>query len=417
MRLTLLLNVAIACWASALNISAAVAGDRPNVVMIVADDQAWTDFGFMGHETIKTPHLDQLAAESAVFGNGYVPTSLCRASLATLLTGLYPAQHKICCNDPPDGVDRAAMHPFIQHAPTVPRLLGQAGYASLQTGKFWEGHYANAGFTSGMTTKGRHGDDGLVIGRQTMQPIYEFIEAHRNQPFFIWYAPMMPHEPHNPPVRLLKKYQALDRPEPLAKYYAMCEWFDETCGDLLGWLDDHHLRDDTLVVFVVDNGWIQNTGPRKAGQASFAPKSKRTPYDGGVRTPVMLRWPGHTVAGRYDDLVSTIDLAPTILTACGVDPPAAMPGLSLLDVAAGKGHLPRVFVRGEIYVHTCVDLDKTLLNLTHRWVRQGDWKLIAPVDEREPQELYNLRRDPAETNNLLEEYRDEASRLAGLLIK
>jgi arylsulfatase A-like enzyme len=74
-------------------------------------------------------------------------------------------------------------------------------------------------------------------------------------------------------------------------------------------------------------------------------------------------------------------------------------------------------VRGEIYVHTCFDLDRTLLNLTHRWVRQGDWKLIAPVNEREQRELYNLRRDPTETNNLLEEYRDEASRLAGLLEK
>jgi uncharacterized sulfatase len=388
---------------------------RPNVVMIIADDQGWTDFGFMGHEVIKTPNLDRLAAESAAFGNGYVPTSLCRASLATLLTGLYAAQHKICCNDPPDGVDRAAMHPFIQHAPTVPRLLGQAGYASLQTGKYWEGHYANAGFTSGMTTKGRHGDEGLVIGRETMRPIYDFIESQDGRPFFIWYAPMMPHEPHNPPQRFLEKYQAKDRPEPLARYFAMCEWFDETCGELLGWLDDHQLRENTLVVFVVDNGWIQDVGPPKPGQGSFAPKRKRTPYDGGVRTPVLLRWPGHTVAGRYDDLVSTIDLAPTILTACGVARPASLPGVSLLDVAAGKGHLSRTYVRGEIYVHTCVDLDKTLLNLTHRWVRQGDLKLIAPVDVREPRELYNLRRDPAETNNLLEEYRDEASRLESLL--
>ncbi|HVX10977.1 MAG TPA: sulfatase [Pirellulales bacterium] len=389
----------------------------PNVVLIIADDQGWTDFGFMGHEVIKTPNLDRLASESAVFGNGYVPTSLCRASLATLLTGLYAAQHKICCNDPPEGVDRTTMHPFIQRAPTVPRLLGQAGYASLQTGKYWEGHYENAGFTSGMTTKGRHGDEGLVIGRQTMKPIYDFVQTHRDRPFFIWYAPMMPHEPHDPPRRLLERYQAAGRPDALARYYAMCQWFDETCGELLAWLDEHELRQDTLVAFVVDNGWIQDTGPPKPGLGSFAPKSKRTPYDGGVRTPVMLRWPGHTMAGRYDDLVSTIDLAPTILTACGVAPPALMPGLSLLDVAAGKGHLPRTFVRGEIYVHTCVDLDNTRLNLTHRWVRQGDWKLIAPVDEREPPELYNLRRDPTETNNLLEEYRDEASRLAGLLAK
>jgi arylsulfatase A-like enzyme len=389
----------------------------PNVVMIISDDQGWTDFGFMGHEVIKTPNLDRLAAESAVFGNGYVPTSLCRASLATLLTGLYASQHKICCNDPPDGVDRAAMHPFIQHAPTVPRLLGQAGYASFQTGKYWEGHYANAGFTSGMTTKGRHGDDGLVIGRQTMQPIYDFIDAHRQQPFLVWYAPMMPHEPHNPPQRLLEKYQMANRPEPLARYFAMCEWFDETCGELLDWLDKNDLRKNTLVVFVVDNGWIQDVGPPKQGQGGFAPKSKRTPYDGGVRTPVLLRWPGHTVAGRYDDLVSTIDVAPTILSACGIAPSDAMPGVSLLDVAAGNGHLPRTFVCGEIYVHTCIDLDNTILNLTHRWVRHGDLKLIVPVDARQPRELYNLRRDSAETTNLIEEYRDEASRLAALLEK
>jgi hypothetical protein len=138
----------------------------PNVVMIVGDDMAWTDFGFMGHDVVKTPRLDALAGESAVFPNGYVPTSLCRASLATLLTGEYAHQHRICCNDPPDGVARDAMHPFIREAPALPRLLAGAGYASLQTGKFWEGHFSNAGFTDGMTETGRHGDAGLVIGRQ-----------------------------------------------------------------------------------------------------------------------------------------------------------------------------------------------------------------------------------------------------------
>src|SRR5262245_1461220 len=113
----------------------------PNVVLIIADDQGWTDFGFMGSKAVRTPHLDALARQSAVFPHGYVPTSLCRASLATLLTGQYGHQHKICCNDPPDGVDRAKMHPFIQRAPALPRLLAGAGYQSLQTGKFWEGHY------------------------------------------------------------------------------------------------------------------------------------------------------------------------------------------------------------------------------------------------------------------------------------
>jgi uncharacterized sulfatase len=383
------------------SVLAAAATAKPNVVMIVGDDMAWTDFGFMGHPVVKTPHLDRLAAESALFPNGYVPTSLCRASLATLLTGQYAHQHRICCNDPPDGVDRAAMHPFIRQAPALPRLLACAGYVSLQTGKFWEGHFSNAGFTHGMTTRGRHGEEGLVIGRQTMQPIFDFIASARrdNKPFFVWYAPMLPHEPHNPPKRRLEKYVAPGRPEKLAKYYAMCEWFDETCGQLLDHLDQSGLRDDTLVVFVVDNGWIQETGEVRTTRGWFAPKSKLSPYDGGLRTPVMLRWPGRTKAGRYDDLVSTVDIAPTVLGAAGVNPPAEMPGLDLMSAASG-GKLTRDAVFGEIFTHTAVDIDRPVLNLTHRWVRRGDWKLITFDAEKTPPELYDLRHDPYEQTNV-----------------
>ncbi len=375
----------------------------PNVLMIVGDDQGWMDFGFMGSKVVNTPHLDQLAAESAVFPNAYVPTSLCRASLATLLTGLFGHQHKICCNDPPEGVDRAAMHPFMQTAPAVPRLLGARGYRSLQTGKFWEGHFSNAGFTHGMTTKGRHGDEGLIIGRQTMQPIYDFIDQSGPTPWFVWYAPMLPHEPHNPPARLLQKYQLPGRHEKLAKYYAMCEWFDETCGELLGWLDRKGQRDNTLVVFVIDNGWIQETGEVRRTRGNFAPKSKLSPYDGGLRTPVLLRWPHRIKPGGHDDLVSTIDLPPTMLRACGVTPPKQLPGLSLLAAAAGKGKLRRNAVFGELFVHTAVDLQQPWLNLTHRWLRarerDGDWKLIW-FAAGAPAELYDVEHDPHEETNL-----------------
>jgi len=395
----------------------AVAASLPNVVMIVSDDQGWTDFGFMGHPVIKTPHLDKLASESAVFPNGYVPTSLCRASLATLLTGLYASQHKICCNDPPEGVAREAMHPFIRNAPTAPRLLQQLGYRSLQTGKFWEGHFSNGGFTHGMTEKGRHGDTGLAIGRQTMQPIFDFIEAGGSQPFFVWYAPMMPHDPHTPPERLLKKYLLEGRSERLAKYWAMCEWFDETCGELLGWLDRKGLRDNTLIVFVVDNGWIQETGPRQTTRGWFAPKSKLSPYDGGLRTPVMLRWPGRIKPAKHSDLVSTIDIAPSILAACGLKKPEATPGASLLDVALGKGRLERDAVFGEIYLHTSVDIDKPALNLTHRWVREKDWKLITFGNQTIKPELYHLVPDPFETNNLASREPQRVQHLAGLIEK
>ena len=104
------------------------AATPPNVVLIISDDQAWSDFGFMGSETIRTPHLDQLADESIVYPRGYVPTALCRASLATLITGLFPHQHKITGNDPPRGVEREKMLAHIAAVPTLPDLLAPLGY-------------------------------------------------------------------------------------------------------------------------------------------------------------------------------------------------------------------------------------------------------------------------------------------------
>lgn len=376
---------------------------RPNVVMLLSDDQAWTDFGFMGHEVIRTPQLDRLARESAVFPFGYVPCSLCRASLATILTGLYAFQHHICCNDPPRGVDRTRMHPFMRNAPALPRLLRTAHYTSLQTGKFWEGHYANAGFSQGQTTnQDRHISRTLPqIGRQTMQPIYDFIDRHREQPFLVWYAPMMPHKPHTPPQRLLEHYRRQVPDINVAKYYAMCEWFDETCGQLLAYLDRRQLTDNTLVLFVADNGWIQPTSNDPAGLRSpfGGERGKRSPYDGGIRTPLLLRWPGHTRAGRYNDLVSTIDIAPTILRACQVPVPEQMHGLSLLEAASGRGSLDRNIVFGEIYTHDCSELGRPRMDVVFRWCREGQWKLILPT-RGDRIELFNLADDPHERRNL-----------------
>ena len=140
----------------------------------------------------------------------------------------------------------------------MPRLLTREGYVSLQTGKWWQGSYTRGGFTNGMTRGERHGDDGLKIGRETMQPVYDFISAAERdkKPFFVWYAPMMPHEPHNPPQRFVDKYAKVAPTLKVAQYWGMCEWFDETVGQLLKYLDDQKLADNTIVIFIVDNGWI-----------------------------------------------------------------------------------------------------------------------------------------------------------------
>ncbi len=427
--------VCVAFWTAS-----ATAQSPPNIVLIIGDDQAWTDFGFMGHPVVQTPNLDRLAREGVLFRRGYVPDSLCRPSLATIITGLYPHQHKLVGNDPkrpPGTTIRSArkdpkylalceqMIRHIEQVPTLPRLLAQKGYLSLQTGKWWEGHYSRGGFTHGMThgdpkRGGRHGDAGLKIGREGLQPIFDFIEEAGDRPFFVWYAPFLPHEPHTPPERLLKKYTTPDRPIELAKYYAMCEWFDETCGQLLDYLDQKGLSENTLVIFVVDNGWIQRTPETKVPKGwrfHFAPKSKRSPYDGGLRTPIILRWKGHLQPGECDVPVSSVDIAPTVLAAAGIQPPKQpkLPGVNLLDVVRQGCRCDRPAVFGEIFSHDVVDLENPAASLQYRWCVSGQWKLIVPVDPKQSVELYDLQADPFETKNLADKHPDVVARLKKLL--
>ena len=400
----------------------------PNVLMIVSDDQAWTDYGFMGHTRIQTPRLDQLAAESAVFTRGYVPTSLCRPSLATLMTGLYPHQHGTTGNDPDIApmkrsqrnptylrLNREYIDRFTEHV-SLPRLLGEQGYVSLQTGKWWEGDFANGGFTAGMThgdpqRGGRHGDAGLTIGREGLQPVFDFIEAHETQPWFVWYAPFLPHSPHTPPERLFEKYRGEGISDHVARYDAMCEWFDETCGELLDYLQANDLEQETLVVYVTDNGWIQDPdSPR------YGPRSKRSPNEGGIRTPIMLRWPGHIEPARYDDtLVSSIDLFPTICAATGTAAPGGLPGVDLLEVCDHDGRCERDTVYGEIFEHDMPDIDDPAAGLMFRWVISGRWKLIAPADAQAASELYDLESDPHEERDLAGEHVDVVAELTGKL--
>lgn len=382
--------------------------NRPNIVMIISDDQAWTDFSFMGHPTIQTPALDRLAAQSLVFPRGYVTAPLCCPSLASIVTGLHPHQHKITCNDPPlqPGTKRGApknsaafaagrerMNQHLESVPTLPALLAKQGYVSFQTGKWWQGDFRRGGFTHGMTKGQRHGDDGLRIGRETMEPIFDFIRQARSdaKPFFVWYAPMLPHDPHTPPARLLEKYTTKTPSLHLARYWAMCEWFDETCGQLLDHLDREKLADNTIVLFVTDNGWIQDPDSPKPM------RSKLTPYDGGLRTPIMVRWPGHVRPERSASLATSIDLVPTVLAALGEKPTPAMQGINLLDASAVA---KRTSVQGGCFTHNAVDLDVPAKNVLFRWIVDGKWKLIQPVAAEAKPELYDLIADPAEKQDL-----------------
>ncbi len=395
----------------------------PNIVLILSDDQSYTDYGFMGHPEIETPHLDKLAKESAVFRRGYVPTALCRPALMTLATGLYSHQNKTTGNNPAPTPANAAhaskggkeirelLISHIDQTGALPQWLAKKGYVSHQSGKWWEGPYGRGGFTDGMSKGfpnpgGRHGDAGLKIGRTGMEPVFNFIDRSvaDEKPFFVWYAPFMPHTPHTPPARLFEKYQAKGVPKKIAQYYAMCEWFDETCGALVKHIDDSGIAENTLVIYVTDNGWIQTeTG-------GYAPRSKRSPYEGGTRTPIMFRWPGVIPASDRPELCSSIDFVPTVLGAAGAKGPHDFPGLNLLpQLKTGKA-IERDTLFGESFAHDIADIENPSESLLYRWVIRGHDKLLLTYDgapgkmKYPPQggqpQLFDLKNDPGEKVNL-----------------
>ena len=152
----------------------------------------------------------------------------------------------------------------------------------------------------------------------------------------------------------------------------MCEWFDETCGTLVNHIDDSGVSENTLIIYVTDNGWIQTeTG-------SYAPRSKRSPYEGGTRTPIMFRWPGTISPADRPELCSSIDIVPTILAAAGADAQHSFPGLKLLPEMKSGEKIDRNVLYGESFARHC-DIEQPHASL-YRWVIGGDHKLLLTYD-------------------------------------
>ena len=405
-----------------------VDGSKPNVVIIISDDQAWTDYGFMGHPKIKTPNLDKLASRSLLFERGYVAAPLCRPSLASMLTGLYPFQHGVTGNDV-DGSNRRAeldiplRKQFYNHQNFV-RALTDDGYLAHQSGKWWEGSWKDGGFTHGMThgdpkRGGRHGDEGLKIGRQSVQPIKNFIDLalSKEKPFLVWYAPFLPHTPHNPPPKLLENYESKNLSREEVKYFAMCEWFDSTCGELINYLDRKNIRENTLVIYICDNGWAaastNKKDPNQRLWKRYAQRSKSSPFEKGIRTPIMLSWPDKITPKRSQDLAHSIDLFPTIAAVSQIKPSLDLPGINLLNSQKRKER-KRIFGASySVYNMTPGNQNATL---QYQWCIEGDWKLLLRYNgldtthykqlhvwDKKPVRLYNLKLDPYEKNEVSNE--------------
>lgn len=397
---------------------------RPNIILIVSDDQGFCDYGFMGSKEARTPNLDRLASQSLLYTRGYV-MPVCSPSLACLLTGKLPHDHGITGNDlakPPVPSNKADRSPLVRrllgNSFLLPKALSDSGYLTFQTGKLWNVSASDVGFTSGMTsTEGRHGEAGLTIGRKGLQPIYDFIEGAQKaqKPFFVWYAPMMPHQPHNAPQELVSHYTGKGLTKEAEQYLAMVEWFDQTCGELDGFLTRTKLADNTIILYLADNGW-------DGVHALKGTRAKLSPYELGIRTPMFVRWPAKVSPKRDDEtLASIVDFAPTIARMAGLEKIAESPGLDLLDRAAMTA---RKSIVVEAYTHDIADLSQPSKSLVSRVVIEGWSKLISPgtvvpdkpfTESPKSSELFDLKSDPMEKSDLSAKRPDEVDRLKQLL--
>ncbi|WP_068262102.1 sulfatase-like hydrolase/transferase [Rubripirellula obstinata] len=408
----------------------------PNIVVIVSDDHHWRDYSYTGENNfVNTPNIDTLAREGLMFNRGYVPMSLCRPSLVTMLTGMYGVQNGVYGNDPntrrdsdplnlnnsyPNSVDNRIIRRNIQHDATLPKMLASAGYVSQQTGKLWEGDYRRSGFTEGFVRDSDRHQDNIAIGRpgggqsSDVSEVTNFVDraVADDNPFFAFYAPFLPHTPHNPHANYRDRYDPLVASGQLttheANYYANIDALDDSVGRIRSHIQGktdargNNVDDNTMYVYVADNGWDQD--PNRQGELP-GDNGKRGPNEAGIRTPILISWKDQILDARSleakladTSLASSIDIAPTILAAAGLAPTERMEGVNLATHRREKVFGDIYHHDQEVYVNNQYRVGSPEDTLRWRWMTEGDWKLVVP--KTGSAELYNLAADPDGLNNL-----------------
>jgi arylsulfatase A-like enzyme len=230
------------------------------------------------------------------------------------------------------------------------------------------------------------GGEGIALGRETMQPLWDFLAAERKGPFFVWYAPLLPHMPFDAPEKFTRLYADVPAPQPVRAYWANMTRFDETVGALMAKLEKLGLRENTLVLYLADNGWDAQATDRVLGGA----KGKGSLNELGVRTPMVFSWPGRISSGVRDDrLVSFLDVFPTLLDFARAKATHTS-GMSLKPLLLGSGDFHREFVVG----------GSGLKGIQERFLRTATWRYST--SEKHGEGLYLIERDPREKNNLAE---------------
>jgi arylsulfatase A-like enzyme len=394
---------------------------KPNIVIILTDDQGRGDYSAFGTKDIRTPHMDQLFHEGITFQNFFANSCVCSPSRASLLTGCYPDRvgvPGVIREETPDD----SWGYFSPDAKLLPQLLKPAGYHTAIIGKWHlgigspntpteRGFDFFQGFLGDMMddywTHRRHGYNFMRRNQEVIDPqghatdiftawACDYIDGHAKAggPFLLYLAYNAPHDPVQPPPEWLEKVKQREPglSEKRARLIALIEHLDSGIGKVLAELDRTGLATNTIVIFTSDNGGVlangANNGPWRG--------SKGQMYEGGLRVPGAARWPGVIKPGASTDRVTlTMDIFATACAVAGVQPPPNIDGVSFLPTLLGKAEMqsPRdsYFIRRE---GGLAYGGKTITAF-----RRGDWKLLqnSPFT---PLELYDLESDPKETIDL-----------------
>ncbi|MDI6829408.1 MAG: sulfatase, partial [Armatimonadota bacterium] len=408
---------------------------KPNFIFILMDDMGWADLGCYGSTFYETPNIDKLANQGMRFTNAYSACPVCSPTRASILTGKYPA--RICLTDwiPGHHFPWAKLKPpaFHQELPlceiTIAETLKRAGYVTANIGKWHlgkEGYFPEKhGFdlNFGGTNKGSppsyfypyniptipSGKEGEYLTDRLTDEAENFIEKNRDKQFFLYLPHFAVHTPLQAKEEYIRKYESKPKPKdgqnnPI--YAAMIQSVDESVGRIMAKLEDLKIADNTVIIFNSDNG-----GYTKATSNAPLRAGKGTLYEGGIRDPLIIRWPGKVEGGGIcDEVVTSTDYYRTICEIAGVKPPENQPvdGLSIVPLLMRKGGLERKAVYWH-YPHYHPGGTSPA-----GAIRCGDWKLIEYFEDGHV-ELYNLKDDISETTDLASKLPDKAAELKKML--
>ncbi|MCF6283858.1 MAG: sulfatase-like hydrolase/transferase [Candidatus Hydrogenedentes bacterium] len=415
---------------------------KPNVIIIYTDDQGTVDAGCYGAEDLETPGIDRLAATGIRFTQFYAPAPVCSPSRAGMLTGKYPVNAGV-----PGNVSSRPGNPGMPAEQlTLAELLKGAGYATAHIGKWHLGYtpetmpnaqgfdhsfghmggcidnYSHYFYWAGPNRHDLHRNgkevfhDGSYFPDLMVKEAGEFMEAHQDEPFFIYFAMNAPHYPYQGEAAWLAKYRAAGVPSPRDLYAAFLSSLDARIGLLVDRLEALGLREDTIIIMQSDHGHsMEERAHFGGGSAGPYRGAKFSMFEGGLRVPAIISWPGHLEEGAVRDQLSHgSDWFPTIAALCNVSLPITpIDGMSLVPVLRdAKAPTPHKVL------HWATKHGKG-----YQWaVREGDWKLIGnPRDPSAPKGtplpkhmLVNLAKDPGERTNLVETDPDQFAALKAL---